>query len=148
MFFYERNCTMEESKKFEVFKQRMVEENEQTYGAEIREKYGNESVDAAAEIMRNMTQDQYYEWIGLDAEILRRLEAAVIAGLLPEDPESKDIAQMHRRWLELSGAPVNAATHRSIVELYVMDERFAAYYDRNMTGCAQFLRDAVHCWVK
>ena len=29
-----------------------------------------------------------------------------------------------------------------------MDERFTAYYDKHMPGCARFLRDAVAHWVK
>ena len=28
-----------------------------------------------------------------------------------------------------------------------MDERFAAYYDKHIPGCARFLRDAVAHWV-
>lgn len=40
------------------------------------------------------------------------------------------------------------ARHRGIAELYVMDERFTAYYDKRLSGCARFLRDAVIHWVK
>jgi hypothetical protein len=29
-----------------------------------------------------------------------------------------------------------------------MDERFTAYYDKRLPGCARFLRDAVIYWVK
>ena len=29
-----------------------------------------------------------------------------------------------------------------------MDERFTAYYDKYLPGCARFLRDAVVHWVK
>ena len=29
-----------------------------------------------------------------------------------------------------------------------MDERFTAYYDKQVSGCARFLRDAVAYWVK
>lgn len=35
-----------------------------------------------------------------------------------------------------------------MTELYVLDERFAHYYDRQVSGCAHFLRDAVVYWVK
>ena len=29
-----------------------------------------------------------------------------------------------------------------------MDERFTAYYDKQVLGCARFLRNAVAHWVK
>lgn len=29
-----------------------------------------------------------------------------------------------------------------------MDERFTAYYDKHLPGCARFLRDAIVQWVK
>ncbi len=35
------------------------------------------------------------------------------------------------------------AKHRGIGELYVMDERFTTYYDKQVLGCARFLRDSV-----
>lgn len=51
------------------------------------------------------------------------------------------------RWLTLSGNRYDKETHRGIANLYIMDERFTDYYDRKVTGCAQFLRDAVMYWV-
>ncbi|MBP3486306.1 MAG: TipAS antibiotic-recognition domain-containing protein, partial [Oscillospiraceae bacterium] len=38
--------------------------------------------------------------------------------------------------------------HKGIAELYVADPRFTAYYDRNVAGCARFLRDAVARWAE
>lgn len=37
--------------------------------------------------------------------------------------------------------------HRGVANLYVMDERFQAYYDKEVEGCAAFLRAAVLHWV-
>ena len=48
----------------------------------------------------------------------------------------------------MSGGPYDPAKHRGIAELYVADERFAAYYDKSVPGCARFLRDSVLHWVK
>ena len=41
-----------------------------------------------------------------------------------------------------------AAKQKGIAELYVLDDRFTAYYDRKVPGCAQFLRDAVATWAQ
>jgi len=46
------------------------------------------------------------------------------------------------------GDKYNVQRHRGIAELYVQDQRFTAYYDKERPGCAQFLHDAVLCWVK
>ena len=64
-------------------------------------------------------------------------------GLSPESEKGKEIAALHRRWLTLTGDRYDPARHRGIVELYVMDQRFTAYYDKHLPGRARFLRDTV-----
>ena len=144
----ERNEIMSDEQKFEAFKMRAVEHNEETYGAEIRAKYGDQEVDEANAAVMNLTQAQYQEWTELGREIQERLEASVQARLSPESEEGKEITALHRRWLTIAGNRYDPAKHRGIAELYVMDERFTAYYDKHMPGCARFLRDAVVHWVK
>ena len=94
------------------------------------------------------TQAQYGEWTDLGREIQERLEVAVREGVSPESEEGKEITALHRRWLTITGNRYAPARHRGIAELYVMDERFTAYYDKRLPGCARFLRDAVVHWVK
>ena len=77
-----------------------------------------------------------------------RLQAAVQAGLSPKGEEGKEITALHRQWLTITGNRYDPARHRGIAELYVMDARFTAYYDKQVPGCARFLRDAVVYWVK
>ena len=144
----ERSEIMSDEQKFEAFKKRAVEHNEETYGAEIRAKYGDEEVDEANSAVMNLTQEQYREWTNLGREIRERLESAVQAGLSPESEEGKEITSLHRRWLTITGNRYDPAKHRGIAELYVMDERFTAYYDKCLPGCARFLRDAVIHWAK
>ena len=69
------------------------------------------------------------------------------AGASPEGEDGKAITQLHRRWLTLVGPRYDPARHRGIAELYVLDERFTAYYDKQVSGCARFLRDAVVHWA-
>lgn len=144
----ERNEIMSDKKKFEALKRKAIEENEKAYGQEIREKYGDAEIDAGNAAMMKVTSEQYAEWNETGEEIQRRLEAAVQAGVSPESEEGKAIVGLHKRWLTVASHGYDAARHRGIAELYVMDERFAAYYDKQVKGCARFLRDAVHCWVK
>ena len=139
---------MSDEQKFEAFKQRAVAHNEEAYGAEIRAKYGDKEVDEANAAVMNLTQEQYREWKDLGQEIQERLEAAVEGNMSPESVEGKELCVLHRRWLTITGNRYDPARHRGIAELYVMDERFTAYYDKQVPGCARFLRDAVVCWAK
>lgn len=144
----ERNEIMHDEQKFEAFKRRAVEHNEETYGKEAREKYGDRQVDDANRAVLGLTGEQYQMWNELEEEIRRRLEDAVHAGLDPTGEEGREIVRLHRRWLEVTVKPCDGARQRGIAELYVADERFAAHYDRNVPGCARFLRDAVVRWAE
>ena len=149
IFAVERNEIMSDQAKFEAFKRRVVKENEQRYGSEIRQKYGNETVDKANADIMNLTQEQYGEWTRLGQEIQEKLEKAVGGGEVPSGEMGKELAQLHRKWLSFSlHNSYDTEKHRGIVQLYVMDQRFQAYYDKKVAGCARFLRDAVLYWIK
>ena len=144
----ERNEIMSDEKKFEAFKRQLVEETERLYGAESREKYGGAEVDASNARIMGAALEQFQEYERLGQEILDKLSAAVAAGADPAGSAGQEAADLHRRWLTIMGDKYDARRHREIAELYVQDERFTAYYDRERPGCARFLRDAVAHWVK
>ena len=143
----ERKEIMSDEQKFEAFKGRAVAWNEETYGAELRARYGDGEVDAAHRAVKNLTREQYRTWTALGEELQRRLEEAVKDGLSPEGEEGRALTALHRRWLTITGNRYEPARHRGIAELYVADERFRAYYDKHVPGCARFLRDAVCRWA-
>lgn len=144
----ERKETMNDERKFAAFKERLVAENEAAYGQEARQRYGEAAVDGANAGLLGMTREQYEAWTALDAELRRRLEDAVREGLSPDSETGRELCALHRRWLAATDRHLNAAKHKGIAELYVMDERFTAYYDRAVPGCAGFLRDAVARWAQ
>lgn len=139
---------MSDKEKFEGFKARIVAEHEARYGAEVREKYGDVEMDAAKTAVMGLTQEGYQEWTALGRELQERLETAVRTGADPAGEAGRELACLHRRWLTLTGNQYDAARHRGIAQLYVADERFTAYYDKMVPGCARFLRDAVLVHVK
>lgn len=144
----ERKEPMEDEKKFAALKAKLVAENEAAHGEEARAKYGDGAVDAANASLMGLTQEQYDAWNALDAELRQRLEAAVKAGLAPGSEEGKELYALHRRWLAVTVKDLAPQKHRGIAQLYVLDERFTAYYDREVPGCAQLLRDVVEHWAK
>lgn len=133
---------MTDQEKFEGFKQKLIDENEAKYGKEVREKYGDEAVDKSYRKMKEMTQEQYAEFEKLGQMVLDTLKEAMAAG----DPASElaqKAADLHRQWLCFTWDNYSKEAHAGLAQMYVNDERFAAYYDRIKPGAAKFLRDAV-----
>ncbi len=139
----EGKLQMSDKEKFEGFKKQAVDENEQKYGEEIRRKYGDEAVDASNAKMMGLTPEKYERLQTVTAEISEKLEHAVTAGLAPDSPEAAEIVRLHREMLMFTWTKYTREAHMGLGEMYVADERFTAYYDKNVPGCAAFLRDAI-----
>ena len=138
---------MTDQEKFIGFKERLIKENEETYGKEIREKYGDETVDASNAKLMGLTEAQYAEMEKLATEIIESLVKAV-GQSEPEGPEGQRIAELHRKWLSFTWKEYSKAAHAGLAEMYVADERFTAYYDQHKEGAAQYLRDAILAYAK
>lgn len=140
--------TMTDLEKFEAFKHRTVEENEAKYGKEIREQYGDATMDRANANVLALTQEDYLRWQALGREILTSLSAAVKAGTTPSGKEGQRIAALHREWLSFSWETYTPQAHALLGRMYTADHRFTAYYDKEVPGCAAFLRDAILAYTK
>jgi len=138
----EGKAKMSDKQKFEGFKRRLIEENEAKYGDEIREKYGNERVEAANAKVSGMTKDQHEEAEKLAADVREALALALATGDPAGEPAQK-AADLHRRWLSYYWDKYTKEAHAGVARMYVEDERFKAYYDEITPGAAEFLRDAV-----
>ncbi|MEZ0480768.1 MerR family transcriptional regulator [Planococcus sp. SSTMD024] len=133
---------MADQDKFEGFKKQLVEDNEAVYGREIRERYGDAEVDRSNAKMLGMGQEQYEAFQRLEQEILDKLEHALTDGE-PKGSSGQEIAALHRQWLGFTWGSYDPKAHAGLAEMYVADERFAAYYERAGEGAAQYLRDAI-----
>lgn len=137
---------MSNKEKFEGFKKQVVNENEKKYGKEIREKYGKDVVEKSNAKLMNMSEADFEAATQLEVEIRETLAEAIQTG----DPAS-DIAQraaeLHKQWLTFYWSEYSEEAHAGLAQTYVDDERFAAYYDKDVPGTAKFLRDAIHIYV-
>lgn len=140
-------CDMSDKERFQALKERTLRENEAYYGPEARQNYGDGQVDAANRKMMGLSEAQFARWQELDGEILRRLEAGVTAGIRADSEEARQIALLHKEWLSFTLPNCDPPMHKGIAAMYIADERFTAYYDRNTPGCAQLLHDAVQNWI-
>jgi len=142
----EGRITMSNKEKFEGFKKKMVEDNEKKYGKEIRDKYGKESVEASNAKVMNMTEEQYQEVTALAEQIHTTLAEAFKTGD-PAGELAQEAADLHKKWLTYYWKEYSKEAHAGLAQMYVDDERFTAYYDKEQPGTAEFLRDAIHIYT-
>jgi DNA-binding transcriptional MerR regulator len=113
------------------------------YAVEAEQRWGD--TDAWRQSQERVARMSKQDWIDLKAEgdaLLADLAAAKRAGVAPGSPEADELAARHRasieRFYECGGE-----MHRGLVEMYIADERFAAYYDDVEPGLARFVHDVV-----
>lgn len=142
----EGSLIMNDREKFEGFKQTLIDKNEKNYGKEIREKYGHDTIVKSNQKFKNMTEEQYKELTGL-SEKLESTLALAFKGGDPASELAQEAADLHRQWLSYYWDSYSKEAHAGLAEMYVADERFTAYYDKEQPGTAKFLRDAIHIYA-
>lgn len=138
---------MTDKEKFEGFLEKLIADNEEKYGTEIREKYGSEAVERSNDKLRSMSQDQYAETQRLSEAYQETLKEAFQRG----DPTSElaqKVCDIHRQWLSCYYDGYCKEYHMGLAQMYVDDPRFTEYYDKIAPGCAVFLRDAIMAYCK
>ena len=138
----EGRIKMSTKEKFEGFKKKMIEDNEKKYGKEIRNQYGNETVEKSNAKLMNMTQEQYEEVTALAEQVAKTLAEAFQTGD-PAGELAQKTAELHMQWLSYYWEQYSKEAHAGLAQMYVDDERFTAYYDKEQPGTAEFLRDAI-----
>lgn len=144
----EGKTDMSDSEKFEGFKRRLIEENEEKYGEEVREKYGEERVDWSAQKIKNMTQEEYAQMEALSAAVNEALKKAYEVGD-PAGALARRACDLHRQWLMFfwDEDMYSPEAHMAMAQMYVDDPRFTAHYDAVAPGAAVFLRDAMRVYT-
>lgn len=138
---------MSDKEKFQAFKQKMINENENQYGKEIREKFGDDVVDASNAKVMGWTTEQYEKVQEISQNINDSLKTAFEQG----DPSSElaqKVCALHKEWLGYYWKHYTNEAHLGLAQAYVDDPRFKKYYDNICVGCAEFLRDAIKIYCE
>ncbi len=138
----EGRINMTDKEKFEGFKQKMINDNEKKYGKEIREKYGNDTVEKSNKKLKGMTEEQFEALTNLEKQVKETLVEAFKTGD-PAGDLAQKAADLHKQWLTYSWPQYSKEAHVGLAQMHVDDERFTAYYDKEQPGTAIFLRDAI-----
>lgn len=98
--------------------------------------------------LRNgQSEEDYERFQNLSREVLERLQAAVLDGVSPDSDEAGRIVMLHKEWLGMTWKKYTQEAHRAMANLYISDERFKLYYDREVPGCAELLQKAIEYHV-
>ena len=133
---------MSDKEKFEGFKRKLVQENEEKYGEEVRVKYGDQTVDDSNAQLMGLTPEKYARVTELSERINTLLAQAVVTGD-PANPAAQEACALHREWLGFFWKSYSKEAHKGLAQMYVEDERFRVYYDAIGEGCAEYFRDAL-----
>lgn len=139
--------TMLNKEKFEGFKQNLLAENEKKYGKEIREKYGKQTVEKSNAKLMNLSEEDYQKVTALEKQIRDVLAQAFTTGN-PAGVLAQQAAELHKEWLCYFWPTYSKEAHAGLAQMYVDDERFTAYYDKDQPGTAEFLRDTIAIYTK
>lgn len=138
---------MSDKEKFEGFKNNLVKENEKTYGQEIRKKYGSKTIDDSNAKMLGLNEEEFEQFKKLEVDIIEKLKDAMEEDD-PSGQKAQEACELHKEWLGYTWNFYTKEAHRSLGEMYVADERFKSYYDKNKEGMAEFFRNALNVYTK
>ncbi|WP_455539918.1 MerR family transcriptional regulator [Terrisporobacter sp.] len=138
---------MSNKEKFEAFKKDLINQNEEKYGDEIREKYGYSQVSSSNDKIMGLSEEEFKNFQALENQIIEKLKVA----MEEDDPYGKiaqEACELHKKWLGYSWNFYTKEAHRNLGQMYVYDERFKKYYDDKKKGMAEFFRDALDIYTK
>ncbi|MCL2529728.1 MAG: TipAS antibiotic-recognition domain-containing protein [Coriobacteriia bacterium] len=136
---------MDDDEKFEEFKKSIIDENEQQYGAEIRENYGADIVEEANAHLNSLSREQFDTGKQLRFAFEETLSVAFTIGD-PAGELAQKACDLHKQWLCIYYPHYTKEYHKGLAELYLSDERFKENYDKLAPGCAEFLYKAIHIY--
>ena len=142
----EGRLKMADKEKFEGFKKKLIDKNEQDYGKEVRQKYGDKVVDQSNAKLQGMSEEDFEKVTKLEAQIRETLAEAMTTGD-PSSDVAQKAAELHKQWISFYWPTYSKEAHAGLAQMYVDDERFKAYYDKDQDGVAEFLRDAIQIYT-
>ena len=139
---------MSDKEKFEGLKKEKIAKNEAMYGKEIRNKYGEDVVEASNNKFLNMSEENFNEMQKTEDEMFELLSKVIKTKDLECD-EAQKVYEKHKKWLEFSWPSYSKEAHAGLAEMYIADERFSKYYnDKLGENAVEVLHDIIVRYTK
>ena len=139
---------MSDQEKFEAFKKELIDRNEEQYGEEIREIYGENVIEQSNEKIYGMPKEKYKMFEAATRVLNEKLIKATAQGE-PTSAWGQEVAKLHQDWLKTAWPEgyYTKEAHYNLSFMYVQDERFKAYYEEIAPGAAEFLHEALKFYL-
>ena len=138
---------MSNQEKFKGLKENDIKFNEERYGREIRNKYGDKQIDESNDKYMGLSKENYEFSQNLGEEILVNLKEA-LAENNPKSELAQHICRLHQDWIKFYWPTYDEKSHLALVEMYLEDERFKSYYDVVGEGATKLLVEAMRIYLK
>ena len=139
----ERNKPMKNQEKFEGFKEKLIEDNDNLYRNEVIQTYGKEAYEKSRKAFSHMSEEMYLKMVKHEQDMFKSLEVASRSTGLDKEKALLDAATSHQAWITMAWGRFDQEAHIGVVKMYQQDERFKSYYDRVKPGFAQLLMEAI-----
>ena len=128
-------------KDFVLFKQQQLEENEKNYGTEIRQKYGQQTIEKSNQKFLNQNEAEFSWAKETHEKIINMLEKAYADN---DEQLAFEAVKLHKRWLEFywEDHTVTPKAHIGLTQMYCDDERFRKNYTQKYDGLPEFFLNA------
>ena len=114
------------------------------YEDEAKERWGEtDAYKVSAERTKGYGPKQWKQIKTESDEINQRAAALMAAGVGSASDEALQVAEAHRKHIDLWFFPCSRAMHKQIAESYTADPRFEANYEKVATGLALWFSNAV-----
>ena len=117
------------------------------YEREVIERWGRDVWEHGDRWWRSLSDAEKHAFQREQVDIARDYAAARRAGKAPESDDVQAIARRHCEWLSLTTTPTRRYL-TGLGEMYVVDPRFRASYDRDEPGTAELVRDALAVYAQ
>lgn len=119
---------MTDTEKFAAFKQQQLAQNEEKFGEESRQRYGQVKVAASQRKFAGLSETDYQAMQATEVKLVTMLKEVTITGDLASDT-AREVYNLHRQWLCFTWNNYSAEAHRGLAQMYLHDDRFARYYN-------------------
>lgn len=140
---------MTDKEKFEGFKKKLLEENQEKYGKELMEKYGEKQIKKSNEKFAKLTQEQYEAAEELAGRFAQTLKEAALTGN-PACEAAREACRLHREWLGFfwTDHAIKPQAHINLAAMYCSDPRFQENMEAIAEGRAEFFKEALEIYYE
>ena len=138
---------MKNVEKFQGLKEKLISDNEEKFGDEIRDLYGSNSIEESYQKIRKISKWELNEATKVEKEIIKKLGKALSTADI-QSKLSMEVCSLHEKWIKMYWSTYSKKAHLQLVEMYTQDDRFKLYYEKAGEGATTFLYQAMKLYIK